>query len=257
MSAVTAVQERPVGPEFAYIDETGDTGSVDGGGSQTYTLGCVLVPMTRWTDTLDYLINLRRNLKATYGLKMSQEVKANHLVGIKIVYRELGLGDGQVRDIYRRHIDASVQSTSGVGAVVVHKSQIKNPGIDVFGTAWEYLLTRLRKRTEDRQQPIVIVHDQGEEDRVRKHLRRFRRANWQGSRYGSARLLVEDPVARNSQHSYFIQLADLVAYAASRHAVPATGKTTRICDSTMWERLDQIQIKAVSARGDGIYKWPT
>lgn len=253
---MTAVQERPVGPEFAYIDETGDIGDVANGGSQTYTLGCVLIPMHRWTDSLDYFVNLRRNLKSTYGLKMSQEVKANHLVGIKSIYRDLGLGDGQVRDIYRRHIDASVQSCSGVGAIVVHKSEIIRPDIDVFATAWEYLLTRLRKRTEERQQPILIVHDQGEEDRVRKHLRRFRRANWQGSQFGSARFLVEDPVPRNSQHSYFIQLADLVAYAASRHAVPATGKTTRICDSTMWERLDQIQIKAISTRGNGIYKWP-
>jgi hypothetical protein len=133
-----------------------------------------------------------------YGLKMSQEVKANHLVGVKSVYRNLGLGDGQVRDIYRRHIDASVQSCSGVGAIVVHKSEIKKPDIDVFATAWEYLLTRLRKRTDARQQPILIVHDQGEEDRVRKHLRRFRRANWQGAQFGSARLLVEDPVPRNS-----------------------------------------------------------
>jgi hypothetical protein len=118
------------------------------------------------------------------------------------------------------------------------------------------LLTRLRKRTEQRQQPILIIHDQGDEDRVRKHLRRFRRANWQGAQFGSARLLVEDPVPRNSQHSYFIQLADLVAYAAYRHAVPATGKTTHICDGTMWERLDQIQIRVISARGNGIYKWP-
>jgi len=93
-------------------------------------------------------------------------------------------------------------------------------------------------------------------DRVRKHLRRFRRTNWQGSQYGSAPLLVEDPVPRNSQHSYFIQLADLVAYAASRHAVPATGKTTRICDATMWDRMEPIQIKAINMRGDGIYKWP-
>lgn len=253
---MTAVQERPVGPEFAYIDETGDIGAVANGGSQTYTLGCVLVPMHRWTDSLDYFVSLRRNLKSTYGLKMSQEVKANHLVGIKSVYRDLGLGDGQVRDIYRRHIDASVQSCSGAGAIVVHKSEIKRPEIDVFATAWEYLFTRLRKRTEESQQPIVIVHDQGEEDRVRKHLRRFRRANWQGSQFGSARLLVEDPVPRNSQHSYFIQLADLAAYAASRHAVPATGKTTRICDTTMWDRMAPIQIKAISSRGDGIYKWP-
>jgi hypothetical protein len=212
--------------------------------------------MAQWTDSLDYLINLRQNLKATYGLKMSQEVKANHLVGVKNIYRDLRLGDGQVRDIYRRHIDATVNFSSGVGAVVVHKAVIKKPEIDVFQTAWEYLFTRLRKRTEERNQPILIIHDEGEADRVRKHLRRFRRRNWQGSKYGAAPLLVEDPIPRNSQHSYFIQVADLAAYSASRYAVPAHGKTTRICDSTMWERLKPVHITALSTTGDGVYKWP-
>jgi hypothetical protein len=65
---------------------------VSNGGSWTYTLGCVLIPILRWTDSLDYFVNPRRNLKSTYGLKMSQEVKANHLVGIKSAYRDLGLG---------------------------------------------------------------------------------------------------------------------------------------------------------------------
>ncbi|WP_174188450.1 DUF3800 domain-containing protein [Nocardia barduliensis] len=252
---MTAVQERLLTAEFAYIDETGDTGAVDGGGSQTYTLGCVLIPMHTWTDALDYLINLRRNLRDTYGLPMRQEVKANHLVGIKKTYSDLGLGDGQVRDIYQRHIDAAVGISSGACAITIHKSEIHKPDIDVFDTAWEYLFTRLRKRT-DAGQPIVIVHDKGEEDRVRKHLRRFRRHNWQGGGYGAARLLVEDSVGRDSQHSYFIQLADLVAYAASRNVVPAKGKTTKICDDTMWRRLSAIQIQEVSARRDGIYKWP-
>jgi hypothetical protein len=182
-------------------------------------------------------------------------VKANHLVGVKKTYRELGLGDGQVRDIYQRHIDSSIRISSGVCSVVIHKSEIHRSDIDVFSTAWEYLFTRLRKRTESGQ-PIVIVHDKGEEERVRKHLRRFRRCNWQGAGYGDARLLVEDAVPRDSQHSYFIQLADLIAYAASRHAVPANGKTTKICDATMWERLSAVQIREVSTRRDGIYKWP-
>lgn len=250
---MTAVQERPVGPEFAYIDESGDTGRE---GSKTYTLGCVMVPMAEWTNAIDYLVNLRRNLKSEYGLRMSTEVKANHLVGVKKTYTDLGLGDGQVRDIYRRHIDSTVGISSGVGAVVVHKSEIRKPEIDVFHTAWEYLFTRLRKRAEDNGQPIMIVHDEGEADRVRKHLRKFRRANWQGGTYGEARMLVEDPVARNSQHSYLIQLADLVAYAASRNAVPASGKTTKICDPTMWERAAPVHIQAISTRRDGIYKWP-
>ncbi|MGW4095018.1 hypothetical protein [Nocardia sp. NPDC004750] len=90
---MTAVQKRPPTAEFAYIDEMGDTGAVDGGGSQTYTLGCVLIPMHTWTDALDYLVNLRRNLGDAYGLPMSQEVKANHLVGIKKTYSDLGLGE--------------------------------------------------------------------------------------------------------------------------------------------------------------------
>ncbi|WP_220100370.1 DUF3800 domain-containing protein [Mycolicibacterium madagascariense] len=201
---MTGVRDRPVGPEFAYVDETGDIGAVANGGSATYTLGCALVPMERWTDSRDCFIDLRRNLKGAYGLKMSQDVKAHHLVGVKSVYRNLGLGDGQVRDIYRRHIDASVQTCSGVAAIVVHKSEIVRSDIEVFETAWEYLLTRLRERSEQRDQPILIVHDDGEADRVRKHLRRFRRTNWQGAGYGSARLLVEDPVSRNSQHSYTI-----------------------------------------------------
>jgi len=141
--------------------------------------------------------------------------------------------------------------------VVVHKSLIIRPDIDVFSTAWEYMLTRLRMRSETNQQPIIVVHDEGEADRVRKHLRRFRRDNWQGGGFGESRLIVEDPVARNSQHSYFIQLADLVAYAASRNAVPAHGKTTRICDDTMWSRTSAVQVTRVSTRGDGIYKWPT
>lgn len=147
--------------------------------------------------------------------------------------------------------------SSGVCSIVIHKSEIIQPDMDVFRCAWEYLFTRLRKRTESGQ-PILIVHDQGEDDKVRKHLRRFRRHNWQGagSGFGEARMLVEDAVARDSQHSYFIQLADLVAYAASRHAVPANGKTRKICDTTMWDRLAAIQIQEVSDRGDGIYKWP-
>lgn len=241
------------GPEFAYIDESGDIGV---GGSTTYTLGCLLIPMAEWTDALDHMVTLRRELKKTYRVLQSQEVKANHLVGVKKVYSDLGLGDGQVRDIYRRHMDSVSQISSGTCAVVIHKSKINKSDIDVFGTAWEYMFTRLRKRSESSGNPIMVVHDDGERVAVRKALRKFRRNNWQGSRYGEARLLIEDSVARDSQQSYFIQLADLVAYAASRNAVPANGKTTKVCDTSMWERLGDVRIPEVSGRRDGIYKWP-
>lgn len=250
------------GPEFAYIDETGDTGAfVAGGsrsGSKSYSLGCLLVPMTGWTGALDDVVQMRRGISTTYGVRMAVEAKANELVGIKKTYRDLGLGDGQVRDIYQRHVDSVAAVSSGVGAIVIDKSKIRRPDIDVFSTAWEYLFTRLRKRAEDSGHPIVVVHDKGEEDRVRRHLRRFRRLNWQGTGVGNAPLLIEDAVPRDSRQSYFIQMADLVAYSASRYAIPTTGRTTKICDQTMWQRMSSVHMTQLNrARGDGIYVWPT
>lgn len=242
--------------EFVYIDESGDTGRRENGGSVTYTLGCVLLSVDTWTDSLDAMIAMRREIKSMYGLKMSQEAKANHLVGVKKVYRDLGLGDGQVRDIYQRHLNTIANVATGVGAIVINKPDIRKQDADVFHIAWEYLFTRLRARTEKTGEPIIVVHDDGEPDRVRKHLRKFRRANWQGGGFGEARLLVEDSVSRDSQQSYFIQAADLCAYAASRCAIPATGKTTKICDDTMWSRLGNKHITEISTRGDGIYMWP-
>lgn len=251
-----------VGPEFAYIDETGDTGPyVEGSpksGSKSYSLGCLLIPMTGWTESLDEVVQMRREVSSTYGVRMNVEAKANELVGIKKTYRDLGLGDGQVRDIYQRHVDAVTSVSSGVGAIVLDKSKIKKQDLDIFETAWEYLFTRLRKRAEDSGHPIVVVHDKGEEGRVRKHLRRFRRVNWQGAGMGHAPLLIEDAVPRDSKQSYFIQMADLVAYSASRYAIPTTGKTTRICDPSMWNRMGPVHMSQLNrARGDGIYHWPT
>ena len=52
MSTLGTLTDKSTSPsvptaEFAYIDESGNTGSVLKGGTRTYTLGCVLLT-TRW-----------------------------------------------------------------------------------------------------------------------------------------------------------------------------------------------------------------
>lgn len=44
--------------------------------------------------TADRLAEIRRVVRDTYRLPMRQEVKANHFVGVRRIYRDLGLGYG-------------------------------------------------------------------------------------------------------------------------------------------------------------------
>lgn len=83
-------------------------------------------------------------------------------------------------------------------------------------------------------------------------MRRSRRYLTAGSAYGQgsfhnpARLLIDDPIPRRSQHSYLVQLADLVAYAAFRAVVVPGPAIARVCPSTMWDEIGAATHTAVS-----------
>lgn len=241
--------------EFAYIDDSGDPGMEKG--SATFGLGCVIVPLDHWTARLDLLVAMRRAIRDTYGIRFRDEVKAEWLVNARKHFQ--GLGDGQLRDIYRRHFQMLSVVPSGVFAVVVRKHEITDKTINPEERAWEYLFQRLRMRSRDTSAPIVVLHDEGSRDKeLRKHLRRFRRHSIAATgAHADAPLIVEDPVPRDSQHSYFIQLADLCAYAATRKIIPPTGRGRKVCSEEMWDEVGRARLSAVSkSRSDGIVVWP-
>lgn len=240
--------------EFAYVDESGDSGSL---GSQTYTLGCLLVPADDWTTRLDLMIGMRRKIKEDYGIRFRDELKANYLLRGRGALAGLGLGDGQRRDIYQRHLRLIQLVGSGAFAVVIQKHLITT-GKDPAVTAWTYLFQRLRTRSETTGVPIMLVHDEGDADRVRKLHRAFRRHSWAGNTPVTARLLVEDPVPRRSDQSFFIQTADLLAYAAYRRVHPPAGRASgSVCNEQMWDELGPRILKQVARdRTDGIVIWP-
>lgn len=257
LDAILSSNASPRG-EFAYIDESGNIGAPAKGGTRTYTLGCVMVPMDHWTDRLDVMVEARRDIRQTYKVLLRDELKANYLLRGRGPLEPLRLGDGQRRDIYRRLLVATNVASSGVFAVVIDKEHPRFTG-DPAERAWEYLLQRLRIRSTTMGHPIVVVHDDGDAGRVRKQTRKFRRHSFApGGVSVQAPLLIEDPVVRDSALSYFIQSADLVAYAAFRRFQLPSARAGSVCNELMWDVMNARWMTQVfPRRQDGIVVYPT
>ncbi len=206
-----------------YVDESGDVGT-QGSPGRYFCLSGMVVHELRWHETLEAIIEFRRYLRERYGLKLREEVHAQHfvhkpgdLVRIAKSLRLRMLRD--VLDFQARLPDLSVIN------VVVDKEG-KGPEADVFGMAWTTLVQRFHNTISHKNFPGpqnpddcgLLVVDRTDEVKLRTLTRRMRRHNPVPRAFGEGTFrlpittLVEDAVHRDSGHSYFIQLADVNAY---------------------------------------------
>jgi hypothetical protein len=253
---------------FAYVDDSGNSGLPARGGSQTYTLACVLVEARRWPDVFDDLIDFRRFLKARFGIPVRTEIKANYLLHNRGPhFRPNPMSERARFAVYRGFMRLQPKLGIQAFAVVIRKAGLALKGItvDPREIAWEYLLQRLERFSTKGGIPVLIMHDEGEALMIRKLARKARRAGTAGSAFGTgtlkrpARLILDDPVPRHSNQSYFIQLADLNAYAAFRHFFPPPPRPVHVVPQSMWSELGAARYKPVShlAGGpDGLVVWP-
>lgn len=228
---------------LAYVDESGDKGAR---GSDTYSLGCLMLPDTEWPHAFDAMLGFRRFLKNRFNILVRAEIKANYLMRGKHSFA--GLGDRQRRDIYRSHMRMVPKINGQAFAIVIEKTSMTS-NRDPFELAWQFLMQRLERESGRTSQPVLVVHDEGDNLGVRKIARKARRAGSAGSAFGSSYLkrpfteLLDDPVPRDSQQSYFLQLADLIAYSGFR-AIHPSPHPHAICPPAMWDEM-----------GSGIYSW--
>jgi hypothetical protein len=249
---------------FAYVDESGDAGLA---GSKTYSLGVVMVDTAAWPVVFDDLIDFRRFVRRQFGIPVRAEIKANYLLRNGGPLRPLGLSDQARFAIYRAHLRLQPKLGLTAFATVIDKQrcQARRPGSDPRDIAWEYLIQRLERFTTKNNTEVLLVHDEGDALRVRGLARKARRAGSAGSAFGTGSLrrpatrIIDDPVPRNSQQSYFLQLADLNAYAAFRRVVPPPGRAVQIVPAPMWDELGVARLSAVnSLKGGvpGLVFWP-
>lgn len=228
---------------LAYADESGDTGPIDRGASLTYTVGCVLLNADTWPRAFNELIDFRRRLRSRFGLPVRAEVKATSLVGGGGAFRPLGLAPSERGLIYRAHLRTLAQIGVRAFAVVVDKRRSSITGPDLGKLAWTTLVERLERTSHYEAAAFMLIHDEGDDALIRSVARKSRRRITAGSAFGTGYLtlaaerFIDDPVPRRSDHSYFIQMADLTAYAAFRTLIQPGRSVAAVAPSNLWAEL--------------------
>lgn len=254
MSAQASTMSQDLGMLIVYVDETGDpSGPPSRGGSPEYALGVVVVDSKKWQATFDGLIQLRRRLRASFGIPATAEVKASDLIRNEGWFKGARLSASQKKYVYRQHLRALEDLEAQAFAVWVDKRSLEASGrLSATRTmVWEMLFQRLQRTFAT--EPLIIVHDEGEELTIRKLARKARRylsagsAFGRGSRRGDLANLMDDTVARRSHESLLVQCADLVAYAAAKAMIPGGSRASRVCPPGTWEILGDACIEAVNS----------
>jgi len=246
---------------LAYIDDSGDERSM--------VLGAVLVPAVAWLEVHDRLASFRSRLSKAHGFRMRWELKAGHLVSrsSKGNWRKLQTPTRTRHGIYL----AALRELGGLApevrtvAVVAPDRNHARVQTSAVEDCWDVLLQRLERFATKNDTQIMLLPDDGNPLTVRKLARRKRRFGYAPSAYGGdARRvpftqLVDDPVHRNSAHSYLIQWADLVAHAAFRRVIPRSDGP-----AGLWEAMggavlgeaNQIERGRGADEPPGLIVWP-
>lgn len=242
-----------------YVDESGNVG-ITNSPTRYFALSGLVVHELRWLEILDRVVDFRRQLRASYGLKLREEIHASNFIhkpgDLARVPKSLRLR--LLRDVV--DFEATLPDINIINIII--DKQGRQAGFDFFEMAWRLLFQRFHNTLAYRNFPGpqnpqdlgVLVVDQTAEVPLRRLLRRMRRFNpvpgMQGlpGRQIPVTTLVEDPNHRDSLHSYFIQLADVNAYFLyQKHR--ASSYVKRKGARNYFDRLDPVLCK-VAARND-------
>lgn len=216
-----------------YIEDSGDPGLMSQRSpTKAFVLSALIVKDSDWLSTLDEIVNFRHFLRDNFGLRMRDELKAGYLIHGTGAFSRLGLGDRVRTRIYSMALKFQQKvSTLTTWAVVIDKHKWESQGhtggaLAIRELAWRRMFERIERYTHYAPDHGIIIPDEGHPAFVQALFRKSRRYNPVGAHFTGGSLntpavwTVEDPNFRQSHQSYYLQLADLNAYAAYRHIFP-------------------------------------
>jgi hypothetical protein len=217
-----------------YVDESGDTG-LRGSPTEHFVLAGFVVHETDWLEYLDRLIAFRRRMGAAFGLPLRAELHSSHLFTSPGHLVSIPKND---RLAIVRGFANEVAGLEHARCICVHVDKRgKAADYDVFAHAWTALIQRFSNTLAHRNFPAavgtgergMVFPDNTDQVKLKRLLGRLRRFNPipNQARFGGGYRdlpidrVIEYPSFRDSAESYFVQVADLVAFLLYQELSPS------------------------------------
>lgn len=224
-----------------YIDDSNDP--------PFYTFSALAIHEDEWKNVFKKVKNLRRALKASDGINVHAEFHATDFLA----------GRGRLGPkIITQHRRAQIY----IGCLAM-LATLK--GVSVFNVfmknqewAFERMLNRINRTMLTWESKAILFCDEGEEGKYTRLARKLGAFNPIPSKYGvwpdgspqksiPTNRILEDPIFKDSQKSYFIQLADFCAFSLLRREIP-TPATRKHGTHKAFEQLKPICVLAANPK---------
>jgi Protein of unknown function (DUF3800) len=217
---------------LVYYDESGDDG-FPAYASPLFVLSAVYCPALDWRENFDIIAGFRRQLSKDFNLPFQLEIHTRELLLNKKPYAPLQMTGAERTEIIIRFCQLAAQLSLRAISTVVIKPWIKNTQFPVLDRALSYSVNRIETDLGGSSaNRFLIITDDGRVAKMRSTTRRMQKINYVPSQFENApykkeiRHLIEDPLPKDSRESYFIQLADMLAFLFYAHTANATGLAT-------------------------------
>ena len=223
---------------FIYIDESYD---------QThYAYSAVFINAFMWNQYFKNLSDWRRRWFDDYGIPSNYELHATDFVGGRGEYP--AKKDKAYRaDLFYEAIGL-IENMKGV-SVINAITPSKKEHLELFAV----MLNSINKKLEAQKATGILICDEGNENKLTSIVRKMKKQNHipynsSGSTSGTRNIpldrIVEDPLFKTSESSYFIQLSDFLAFSLLRNEMPLPNTQQKVKDA--FDQLDKILAKQAS-----------
>ena len=244
-----------------YVDESGDVG-LNNSPTRYFVISAIVLHELRWRNTLRNLVQFRRMLRDRKGLKLREEIHCTELINKPGSLKRIKRNDRL--DIIKKCVDwVNNQPHLNVFSVAIDKNGRTD---DIFELAWNVLAMRFENTIRhnnfagphNADDKGMILSDNTEGEKLRKLIRKMRHYNnipnkqtiYPGG-YRNIKLecLIEDPVFRDSQHSFIHQMNDVIAYCVRQRYEPNSYMKKK-GGHNFYRRLQDVVTKQVSKSND-------